>query len=178
MKLRRKGRSRQQLADKRVELGTLVAATRYRRGEGCHVTVYGGYHLALARNIGHASCTVTARMVGGPNVQGKLEDKHTVVSFEHKLAAAFAARPFAAMGTVNADTDIDAHEKKCDATNPYDIGKEKTHVSILTTSAVSASAVQLIETYGQQVPLRQVAVGMRHHRQDHGRPAARGKGYS
>eukprot|EP00959_Pyramimonas_sp_CCMP1952_P438377 9177580-Pyramimonas_sp.AAC.1 len=66
------------------EIVALKAQATFRPGR--NVTTYGGYCLAVRRNVGHASAAATALMVTGEG-EGGVKDKNTVVSYEHRAAA-------------------------------------------------------------------------------------------
>ena len=61
---------------------------RFRPGKYGQVTCFGGYTLAAKRALGHTSATVTAQMVAGDEHQGGVQDAHTVLRFEHRMAMA------------------------------------------------------------------------------------------
>lgn len=62
------------LLDERCQTMALVAKLNFRPGLKC-ISCFGGYSLALRRNIGNASAAVTAKMVAGSEEQGGLHDK-------------------------------------------------------------------------------------------------------
>eukprot|EP00959_Pyramimonas_sp_CCMP1952_P301973 6319117-Pyramimonas_sp.AAC.1 len=79
---------KQQLDDMRDELVATRAMVDFLPGRS--LSVYGGYALALRRNIAHASALATVRMVlGNDETEGPtLKGRSQVVTYEYRLAAA------------------------------------------------------------------------------------------
>eukprot|EP00959_Pyramimonas_sp_CCMP1952_P452505 9466696-Pyramimonas_sp.AAC.1 len=53
-----------------------------------NVSVYGGYTMALKRNLGHTSSSAIVQVVGGDSWSGGLKDKNIATRFEHRCCHA------------------------------------------------------------------------------------------
>ena len=109
------------------------AAVNFRPNRLC--STYGGYVLALRRNIAHASARATALMVAGDEVRGALTDPRTVVSYEHRLEVAKCLRSRAAYAS--STPALEVHCVKCDATDEDSVDKMKVHVSTVDSVSVT-----------------------------------------
>ena len=121
----------------------LVASVRFRNGIGKHVCTVGGYTLALKKTLGLASLATTAAMVAGDAHQGSVQDPHTVSQFEHRLSVAKALRHME-MHSELTPTDLQFFECAFDASQQEAVDKEKVHVSMFTTTAVSRDSINLV----------------------------------
>ena len=70
-----------------VSANELVQATYWRTGSK-HISVFGGYSLAIVRNIGHAGAKEVVAMCAGDEVRGGIRSKKVVWEYEHKAAIA------------------------------------------------------------------------------------------
>ncbi|CAK0805617.1 unnamed protein product, partial [Prorocentrum cordatum] len=122
-----------QLYDANQHIAALTAAINFRPGR--HVTLHGGYTLAVRRNVGHASTMATLAMMTGDG-PGSIKDPNTVVSYEHRAAAAKVVRSAAFYDDAIGDlTDqLEVHLLKCDGTNAELIQRKKVHVSTVHSS--------------------------------------------
>ena len=77
---------REQLVDSRAETASLVRLTNFRPGKR-NISTYGGYAVALGRNLGHASAETAIAMIAGQPHQGGFVTGKTTVAFEHKACA-------------------------------------------------------------------------------------------
>ncbi|CAK0844631.1 unnamed protein product, partial [Prorocentrum cordatum] len=121
------------------EIVALKAQATFRPGR--NVTTYGGYCLAVRRNVGHASAAATALMVTGEG-EGGVKDKNAVVSYEHRAAAGKVIRSkvfYSEPEGVDLSQQLEIHLLKCDGTNSELIQKKKVHVSMVHSSLCDVS---------------------------------------
>ena len=151
------------LEDMCADYGALKATTDFRPSR-C-ITTVGGYTLAIRRNIAHASAKATAEMVTGtdaaPGSGGRVQDPHTVVSYEHRasIAKALRSRDFYSRPTAEeAANQVEVHLLKCDGTHSQAIEKSKVHVSAVHSSVFNIAAVgescpehSILESLGREV---------------------------
>ena len=76
-----------QLVQSRRELDALVAQVKFRPGLR-NVSSFGGYTMALKRNVGHTSASAAIQMLGGDQINGGFVDPKIVWAFEHKTCIA------------------------------------------------------------------------------------------
>ena len=70
-----------------VSANELVQVTYWRTGSK-HISVFGGYSLAIVRNIGHAGAKEVVATCAGDEVRGGIRSKKVVWEYEHKAAIA------------------------------------------------------------------------------------------
>jgi hypothetical protein len=64
----------------------LLAIVNFRPNR--NVAIYGGYSMALRRNIGHVGAAAALTMVTGDDVHGDLKNRALVYRYEHRVAIA------------------------------------------------------------------------------------------
>ena len=102
---------------------------------GRHITMFGGYNLALRRNLSNAGAGVVATMVAGDEERGSVSDPKTVVAYEHRANAAKGVRAQSLYEAMD-NCGCEAILLKCDATNEDCIERRKVHVSLITSYAL------------------------------------------
>ncbi len=103
----------------------LRKACEYRTGRNAWVHPYGGYCLALKNSRAYVGSEPLTFLVAGEEHQGSVQRKHTVVSFEHRAAAAKAIRSVGDYTCLEEHASVDAHEIKSDSTHDHAVQKKK-----------------------------------------------------
>eukprot|EP00959_Pyramimonas_sp_CCMP1952_P280681 5866976-Pyramimonas_sp.AAC.1 len=124
---------KEQLDKSQSDLALTRAMVNFRPGR--KVSHFGGYSLALRRNVAHASSLATAKMVLGADGQGQ-SGRAPVTMYEFRLAAAKVVRAKEFYSHCDRDQSglLDVHLIKADATNSQAVQKAKVHVSIIHSS--------------------------------------------
>ena len=107
-----------------------------------NVTDFGGYSLALSRNIAHASARATALMVAGGPERGAVKDAHTVLIYENRVEAAKQIIAREAYAAVDANFEVHCH--KCDATGDEPVDRNKVHVSKITSLSIDSDVLAMV----------------------------------
>lgn len=82
---------RHQLAETHTELNNLSNKLFFRNGgENNHISMYGGYALALGRNVSHTGAKSATTMITAD--RGEIKRKMAVMTYEHKAAVAKSIR--------------------------------------------------------------------------------------
>ena len=138
----------------------LLARLNFRPGLR-HISTFGGYTLALKRNLAgvNVSGAACASLVAGDDERGSFGDKKVVLVWEHKAAAAKRCRSAqthaAFLDSAHdlapiADLAHDQHRSpsafeiyciKADGTNQEAIGKEKVHTSLISSLLLAGAGV-------------------------------------
>ena len=117
-----------------------------------NITTFGGYSLALRRNIAHVSQKAVAAIVTKDTAAtNEVLDKKSVGTYEHRLALAKTLRSIEIYGDASPldlevapadDCRVEVHEYKGDATNQEAIERSKVHVSMITSSKFDAGSLR------------------------------------
>ena len=121
------------------------------------VSVFGGYSLAMRRNLGHSGAKTAAMMItgfdGGPAADQMVQahavsDKKTIFIWEHRLAAAKFIKSMHSYQDWEADLGFEVHEWRADATHEESVEKAKVHLAIIASCMASKHDVDLLDAGG------------------------------
>ena len=149
----------------------LVEQICYRPGLR-NISKFGGYNLAIKRNIGHASCESATAMVAGDAINGGFSDKNIILRFEQnaeRCQRLRSAQFFADVGaTICATSPVEGIEAghkyynilavgiSSDASNQSAVDKSKILATIVRTWSTSNSVIQECAA-GAETPLQNLS---------------------
>jgi hypothetical protein len=90
-----------QVSELKVDMADLLSLVNFRPNR--NITIYGGYTMALRRNIGHVGAAAALSMVTGDDVHGDLRSKKIVYRYEHRVAIGMAVLSGILHSTVEAE---------------------------------------------------------------------------
>eukprot|EP00959_Pyramimonas_sp_CCMP1952_P218380 4567297-Pyramimonas_sp.AAC.1 len=119
-----------------------------------NVSVFGGYSIALKRNIGHTSSKAIVAVLSGDPERGGLRDKNISIKFEHRCnhvqrllssqhyqAIAVEFKTCLRTSGTPPPFNIEVIQYLADATNQSAIQKEKMHIALVSCLSASSNAL-------------------------------------
>ena len=121
-----------------------------------NVTMYGGYAMAIKRNLSHSRAAAMVATLGGEEERGGLKSKDAVIRFEHctNLCQRYISRLFYSAARRDFDesargrssfSNVEVHVLMSDATNGYSVEKSIVTVGFVWSIAASGDAIQRYE---------------------------------
>ena len=126
------------------------------RDERKNVTIYGGYAMAIKRNLSHSASAAMVATLGGEEERGGLKSKDAVIRFEHytNLCQRYISRLFYSAARRDFDesarwrssfSNVEVHVLMSDATNEDSVERSKVTVGFVWSTAASGYAIKRYE---------------------------------
>ena len=115
----------------------LERQVRFRSGFYCHIRTYGGYSLALLRNLGQSSAQTALSLAASGDVHGDVTTRRIIATYE---ARASVANKLITKGKYSKDfssaDNCEVFRIQSDGTNHEAVQNHKVHLNVVSSIAI------------------------------------------